>query len=54
MGYGLIFFVGGKKKKGVKVNEDNKKNIKSADIFAEEDVQDNEDFFLLISVCNFV
>lgn len=36
------------------MNEDNKKNVKSADIFAEEDVQDNEEFFLLISVCNCV
>lgn len=40
--------------KGVKINEDNKRNIKSAEIVTEEDVQDNEEFFLDISVCNCV
>lgn len=42
----------GRKKKAV--NVDNKRNIKSADIVTEEAVQDNENFFLDISVCNCV
>lgn len=42
-----------KKKKGVKFNENNKRNTKYADV-VEDDAQDNEGFFPDISLCNCV